>query len=255
MNSVHQHLNHDEVSAFIDGELEANAALDLGQHLATCHGCAMRVVSAMQLKAATARASERFIAPPEVLSRFAAQLRQEIPKKSASVSPLRSSMWGALAASLILVVSLIGWQETRRSNDTAAELLDQHLAVLASGAVPEIISSDRHTVKPWFQGKLPFSFNLPQALPVGTMLNGGDLTFINGQPAALLLFNVGKHQVSVFLTQRSSNKSAPVPLGIQSGFVFQSASTHDLRISAVSDVAPTDLALLMSALVEAQSPR
>jgi len=253
MNPVHQHLSHDEVSAFIDGELEANTASDFEQHLTTCHACAMQIVSAMQLKAATVRASERFIAPPEALSRLAAQIKQEVPKKPASVSPFRAWQWGALAASLILAISLIGWRETRRSNNPAAELLDQHLAVLASGAAPEVVSSDRHTVKPWFQGKLPFSFNLPETLPAGTVLNGGNLTFINGQPAALLLFTVGKHQVSVFLTQRSSDRSASVPSGVRSGFVFQYADTQDMHISAVSNVAPSDLALLLSALVEAQS--
>jgi anti-sigma factor RsiW len=250
-----KHLNHDEVSAFIDGELSASAALDLERHLTTCHSCTTLIVSAMQLKAATARASERFVVPPDALSRLTAQLRPDTPKRPARVYFFRSWTWGAMAASLILVVSFIGWRETRQSNNLAAELLDQHLAVLSGGASPEVISSDRHTVKPWFQGKLPFSFNLPDALPAGITLNGGDLTYLHGQPAALLLFNIGKHQASVFLTQRSVNESAPVSPGLQSGFVIQYANTHDLRITAVSDANPSDLALLMSALVGAQSPR
>ncbi|AXC12595.1 hypothetical protein ACPOL_3304 [Acidisarcina polymorpha] len=214
----------------------------------------MLIVSAMQLKAATARAYERVVAPPEALSRLAAQLRPDAAKRPARVS-FGLWAWGALAASVILVASFIGWRQTRQSNNLAAELLDQHLAVLSSGAPPEVISSDRHTVKPWFQGRLPFSFNLPEVLPDGTTLNGGDLTYLHGQPAALLLFNIGKHRASVFLIQRSRNGSASVSSGSQSGFVIQYAKTQDLGITAVSDVNPSDLALLMSALVEAQSPR
>jgi anti-sigma factor RsiW len=255
MIQEHQHLSSHQVSAYIDGELSSNEAQDLRQHLATCHSCALRIVSAMQLKAATTRVSERVIAPPEALSRLTAQLRPEAPKRPARVYPIRSWAWGALAASLIVVVSLIGWRETRQSNSLSAELLDQHLAVLSSGSSPEVISSDRHTVKPWFQGKLPFSFNLPNALPAGTTLDGGDLTFVHGRPAALLLFTIGKHRASVFLTQRSANESAPVSLETQSGFTIHYAYTHDLRMIAVSDVNPADLDLLMTALVEAQSPR
>jgi anti-sigma factor RsiW len=250
----HKHLSQIEVSAFIDGELSPGDVPGLQQHLADCPSCAMRIVSAMQFKAATARASERFVAPPEALSRLAAQLRPKEPETPSLVLPARFWAWGALAACLILAVSLIGWRVIRQSNSLTAELLDQHLAVLSSGAPPEVISSDRHTVKPWFQGKLPFSFNLPDPLPAGTTLKGGDLTYLHGMPAALLLFNVGKHQASVFLTQRSSDEGVFVSPAIQSGFIIQYATTHDLRITAVSDVNPADLNLLVSALVEAQSP-
>lgn len=249
----HKHLSDDQVSAFIDGEFLSSDAPALVQHLSTCHPCSVRIVSAIHLKAATARVSQRFVAPPEALDRLAAQLRPVAHEKPARILPFRSWTWGALAAILVLAVSLLAWRETRPSNSLAAELLDQHLAVLSSGASPEVISSDRHTVKPWFQGKLPFSFNLPNALPAGMTLNGGDLAFLHGQPAALLLFSIGKHQASIFLTQRSASESAPVSRGTQSGFTIQYANTHDLRIIAVSDVNPSDLALLTSALVEAQS--
>jgi anti-sigma factor RsiW len=254
MTHINGHLGYDQVSAFIDGELSPNEAREVEQHLATCHPCALRILSVTPLKAAT-RASERFAAPPEALSRLTAQLRAETAKKPARVYPLLSWTWGALAASLILVVSFLGWRETRQSNNFAAQLLDQHLAVLSSNAPPEVISSDRHTVKPWFQGKLPFSFNLPDSLPAGTTLNGGDLTFLHGQPAALLLFSIGKHQASVFVTQRSLDESEPASSAIRSGFVIRYASTPDLRIIGISNANPSDLALLISAMVKAQSPR
>jgi anti-sigma factor RsiW len=246
------HLSHEQVSAFIDGELSSSDVTRLDQHLTACHSCAMRVVSAMQLKAATTRASERFVAPPDALSRLTQQIRPVPPQKTKRLDPFRSWPWVALAASLILAASLMGWREIRKSNTLTAELLDQHLAVLSSGASPQVISTDRHTVKPWFQGKLPFSFNLPDALPAGATLKGADLTFLHGQPAALLLFTIGKHQVSVFITQSSFDERALLSPKIQSGFVIQSANTHDLRITAVSDVNPSDLALLVSALMQAQ---
>jgi len=252
------HLDPEQIHAFIDGELSSGEAYEMQQHLTDCHPCALRVLSATQLKAATARAAQRFAAPPEALARLTAQLRPQEPKKTArlySFGPsFRYAAWAAVAACFVLAVSLIGWRQMRQTNALSAELLDQHLAALSSGAVPEVISTDRHTVKPWFQGKLPFSFNLPEVLPADTTLKGGDLAYLTGQPAALLLFTIHKHEVSVFLTQRSGGTPAPVPPATQSGFTIHQAITPDLRIVAVSDVNPADLDLLVSALVQAQSP-
>jgi anti-sigma factor RsiW len=250
------HIGPDELSAFIDGELASSAAVEIQQHLNDCHACALRVLDAMRLKRATvARGRERFVASPEALARLTAQLRPQEPKKTARIYSSRSAAWGAIAAGLVFAVSLIGLQQKRQSNALSAELLDQHLAVLSDGAAPEVISTDRHTVKPWFQGKLPFSFNLPDALPTDMTLKGGDLAYLGGQPAALLLFTIHKHEVSVFLTQRFGSPAFTMLPGTLSGFSIHAAMTHDLRIVAVSDVNPTDLDVLVSALVEAQSPR
>jgi len=246
------HLDPEQLTSFLDGELSSSEAREVQQHLADCHRCALRVLSATQLKAATARAGQRFAAPPEALARLAAQLRPQAAKKAARVHSMRVVWWGALAACLLIAVSLIGWRQTRQANALSAELLDQHLATLSSGATPEVISTDRHTVKPWFQGKLPFSFNLPDPLPADTTLKGGDFTFLDGQPAALLLFTIHKHEVSVFLTQRAGSPIATAPSGVRSGFAIHSAMTDDLRIVAVSDVNPADLDLLVAALVQAQ---
>lgn len=249
------HLDPDRLSALIDGELPSGDAHEIQQHVADCHQCALRVLSVTQLKVATSRAAQRFAAPPEALARLTAQLRPREPKRAARIYPFGPITWAALAAGLVFAVSLIGWRQTRQANALSAELLDQHLATLSSGASPEVISTDRHTVKPWFQGKLPFSFNLPDVLPADTTLKGGNLTYLNGQPAALLLFTIHKHEVSIFLTQRSDSPIAMVLPGIRSGFAIHHATTDDLRIVAVSDVNPADLDLLVSALVQAQSPR
>ena len=101
---------------------------------------------------------------------------------------------------------------------------------------------------------MPFSFNLPEpgSLPADTVLKGADLTYIAHQPAALLLFTIHKHQVSIFITQRTGS-SLPGLSGNRSGFAIYDATTHDLRLVAVSDVNPLDLELLLAALVQAQS--
>ena len=259
-----KHLNPDKLNAFIDGELPPSEQQGIEQHLTDCHACTMRVLSATQLKAATARAGYRFAPPPEALVRLTARLYSQPQtetkaKQTAriySMTSLRPLTWAALAAAILLTVSFLGWRQLHQTNTLAAELLDQHLATLSSGATPQVVSTDRHTVKPWFQGRLPFSFNLPDAaiLPPDTTLKGADLTYINGQPAALLLFTIHKHEVSIFLTQRATRSTFTTLPSTRAGFTLHAATTSDLSIVAVSDVNPADLDLLIAALVQAQSP-
>jgi anti-sigma factor RsiW len=255
MTQAIEHLNPDTLSAFIDGELPDGEREAIQQHLTGCPACALSVLSATKLKAATARAGRRFAPPPETLARLTAQLHRE-PGGNARIHSIRRVAWASLAAVMVLAVSLIGWRQLHETNTLAAELLDQHLATLSSAATPQVISTDRHTVKPWFQGRLPFSFNLPdaQALPTDTTLKGADLTYLKGQPAALLLFTIHKHEVSVFLTQRSGGPNLITLPSTRSGFTIHSATTHDLRIVAVSDVNPADLDALVATLVRVQSP-
>jgi len=266
-----EHLNSYALNAFIDGELSPAERQGAEQHLTTCHACTLRVLSATQLKAATARAGHRFAPPPEALGRLAAQLRsqsqlqtnpltqtnpQPQTKTPARLYSIRPAAWAALAAAILLTISLLSWRQLHQTNTLAAELLDQHLATLSSAATPQVISSDRHTVKPWFQGRLPFSFNLPDTavLPSDTILKGADLTYLNGQPAALLLFTIHKHEVSIFLIQRSTNSTLSTLSSTRAGFTIHTATTPDLRIVAVSDVNPADLDNLLAVLVQIQKP-
>jgi anti-sigma factor RsiW len=254
MTQTIEHLSSDTLSAFIDGELSDGEQEAIQQHIGGCHACALRVLSATELKAATARAGRRFPPPPEALARLTAQLHRE-PRGSVRIYSVRRVAWASLAAAMLLTLSLIGWRQLHETNTLAAELLDQHLATLSSAATPQVISTDRHTVKPWFQGRLPFSFNLPdaQVLPPNTTLKGADLTYLKGQPAALLLFTINKHEVSVFLTQRFGGPSLTALPSTRFGFTIHSATTQDLRIVAVSDVNAADLDALVATLVQAQS--
>jgi anti-sigma factor RsiW len=272
MNETQEHLDPDQLSAYIDAELSVSEQQGIDQHLTTCHACTLRVLSATQLKAATARAGQRFAPPPEALARLTTKLHSQAqpdetrhrspqpedpllaPKKTAHIYSIRPIAWSALAAALILTVSLLGWRQLHQTNTLAAELLDQHLATLSTASTPQVISTDRHTVKPWFQGRLPFSFNLPdtEALPPDTTLKGADLAYLDGKPAAQLLFTIHKHQVSVFLTQRATNLTTLPPA--RSGFTLHTATTPDLQIIAVSDVNPADLDALLAVLVHAQTP-
>jgi len=115
-----------------------------------------------------------------------------------------------------------------------------------------VVSTDRHTVKPWFQGKIPFSFNLPQSLPSDTTLDGANLAYLGNQPVAQLLFSIGKHRVSVFLRQRSGAAEKEFATD-RAGFHVMGFSTDSLEVRAVSDVEPARLAELVNEIKSAQT--
>jgi anti-sigma factor RsiW len=119
MNQAIEHLSPDTLSAFVDGELPTGEQEAIRQHLASCHSCAVRVLSATQLKAATARAGRRFTPSPEALARLTAQLHKK-PKAPARIHSIRRLTWAGLAAAFLLALSLIGWRQMHETNSLSA---------------------------------------------------------------------------------------------------------------------------------------
>jgi anti-sigma factor RsiW len=160
--------------------------------------------------------------------------------------------WAAAAAVLLVSVSLLLVQRNAtarmESAALAGEVFDQHVATLAANQVPQVVSSDRHTVKPWFQGKIPFSFNLPEGLAADTALDGANLTYLDDRPVAQLLYHVGLHRVSVFLRAGQGRGYTTE----RAGFHVIGFSRGELEGVAVSDVDPVRLAGLVKAIADAQ---
>ena len=245
------HLLPETIGALIDSELSEVDRGAAEAHLNGCHICALRVIEASQLKSATSRAARNFAPSQEALARLTA-VAQQTPAKRAPVVPIRTMTWAAAAAMFILAIAL-GGRMLRQSDMLSAEILDQHLDTLSDTASPEVVSTDRHTVKPWFQGKLPFSFNIPEpnALPADTVLIGADLTYVDGKAAAQLLFTIHKHHASVFVTQ-TGQLSEFVRVTARSGFHFSAGRGGGLELLGVSDVNGAELDALVAKLAAAQ---
>jgi anti-sigma factor RsiW len=260
------------LNALVDGELTADQLATANRHLAECPSCTSYALHQSLLKSATAKAGQRYAPPPQLQERLMLLASQEDSQfrasgaRPASIPSPRSMRgfgslgWVAAAVLLLVSVSVTLFQraaqrDERVSAEHAAlvtEVFDQHVATLAGNTPPQVVSTDRHTVKPWFQGKIPFSFNLPQGLPSDTTLDGANLAYLRNQPVAQLLYSIGKHRVSVFLRQRSGVAEAHELAVERSGFHVVGFSTNDLEVVAVSDVDPTRLRELASALRHAQ---
>lgn len=266
------HLSPEILAALADGELQTQDLLAAQEHLAGCATCTSQALAQTLLKSAIARAGQRYMPPPELAARLSLQIGQEVGKVQAPASAAAgrvargyAALGWATAALLLAAMTLSGsWFLKERSasqkmalalaNDAlVSEAFDQHVATLAAAGPPQVISSDNHTVKPWFQGKLPFAFNLPESLPAGMVLDGANLTYLRNQPTAQLLFSIGRHQVSVFVMQKTGNALAGELPPEHSGFHLMSFATGELEGIAISDVNPARLAELVGSLAQAQN--
>lgn len=260
------HLSYSILSAMADGQLAADEMASANQHLAGCPACTTQALSQFLLKGTTAKAGRRY----EPSSQFNERIRSlasgraadetrlsEVRRRAPGMGLMR---WGALAALLLVCIGLgVFWNTWTRPGQSGrgefalmAEVYDQHIATMAAGLSPQVISTDRHTVKPWFQGKLPFSFNLPADLPAGMTLDGANLTYLGSEPTAQLLYSIGKHRASVFVRERPSAESAHAIEAEHSGFHVDGFRAGHLEIIAVSDADPVRVRDLVNALQRAQ---
>src|SRR6476469_8411323 len=192
----------EKIAPYVDDELDATAQQEAAAHLAGCSECTAAMAEHLALKKAVRVAATKFVAPPELHATIYRQLHPH-----ARVSPWWK--WGMSLVSLALGAAL----RTKRpaKDPMIAELIDQHVIALSSPNPIDIANSNRHVVKPWFQGKLPFTFILPEIAGTSFTLIGGKLVYAQQLPGAELLYMAGQHKVSVFIFQGTENRErAPV---------------------------------------------
>lgn len=269
------HLSPAKLNALGDGELAIDQLASVTEHLHNCPACTSRALEQLLLKSATVRAGHRYAPPDDMVARMEGLLSSHNPliwtdrenlesQRSAVNQSSRALAWTGwiVAASLLfsaggLTVMKMNARRTQSAGVERSvlmtEMSDQHIATLAANIPPQVQSSDRHTVKPWFQGKLPFTFNLPEKLPEDTKLDGANLTYLHDRPAAQLLYSVGRHRVSVFVQQQQNGEPEfHDPVTQHTGFHLAGFSTNEIDVFAISDVDPAKLSALIESIEQAQ---
>lgn len=224
--------DHDRLAAYLDGELAKDEAKSLGQQIATCPDCAAEVAVMVALRRAMKPAASRFTASPE--------LRRKVQARIAPRSSMRLQwLWPAVAVLAVMIVVLIWNRQSSLRSQAFREVADLHISDLASANPYDVISSDRHTVKPWFQGKIPFAFNLPEFAGSEFTLLGGRLVYLHQQPAAQIAIGVRQHKISVLILQDSSSLGTAFPLSngvaVRDSFNVQTWQQHGLRFFVIGD--------------------
>jgi anti-sigma factor RsiW len=193
------------------------------------------------MKRAIQAAGKRYTPSAE----FRKRMQQKIAPKPQTSFGLRWML--AAAGAVILVAGSLtsAYLGSRPGRDQVfSEIADLHVATLASSSPVDVISTDRHTVKPWFQGKIPFAFNLPELQNSEFSLIGGRMTYLDQTPGAHLIYDVRKHHISVFVFQE---RSLPAKLDEnlispkKQPFNMETWSIGGLRYFVIGDASAADI--------------
>jgi anti-sigma factor RsiW len=237
-----------KLDTYLDGELSADEMRLFDAHVRSCPACAADALGRVQMKRMIHAAGKRFSPSSE--------FRGKILKSSNRGKPIWVWLWGAVAALLVVAVLLtyVGQERSRRER-LFGELADLHVATLASANPIDVVSSDRHTVKPWFQGKIPFTFNLPELQNSDFTLLGARVSYLNQTPGAQLIYEIRQHKISVFVFQ---NRDLPnrfwSELTADQHLTFHQKTFDEdgLRFFLIGDTAPDDILRLSELLEKAQ---
>jgi anti-sigma factor RsiW len=230
--------------ALLDGELDAGHAQAVEAHAAGCPGCAAELRQVREMRQAMAGASLRFSAPAALRSRIEAAL----PVATARApSPSRRSLLkgfafgtalSAMAAASMLFVVVRSDQDQRILGD----VVSAHLRSLQAEHLTDVPSTDQHTVKPWFNGKLAVAPPVADLTAQGFTLLGGRLDYIDGKAVAAIVYRRRAHVINLFVaTAADFDRAAPYNGTVQ-GFNIRRWSEQGLRLIAISDISADELA-------------
>jgi anti-sigma factor RsiW len=232
------------IHAYSDGELDLVHALELEKHLAACPSCSQACENARAVKLALS-SSELYAPAPGTLRRNilkAIRAHDRTPKRSPigwwEMFKIAIQVTGLALVALLLVPLISGRTVEDR---LAQEVASAHVRSLMLDHKTDVASLDKHTVKPWFQGKLDFSPPVADLADRGFPLVGGRLDYLQGRPAAALVYQREQHIINVFIWPTPDKGTALEKFSVRQGYNTVHWSALGMTFWAVSDLNRTDL--------------
>ncbi len=238
--------------ALADGELDAGHVRDVEAHVDSCAACAEKLKAIQALRTAMADASLRTAAPAQLRSRIEALLpAAEAPR--AADAPREGSIrrwWrsfiggfsvGAALSAAATAMLVIGLFTTGQDQQIADEVVSAHIRSLQAGHLTDVQTSDQHTVKPWFNGKVDVAPPVIDLTAQGFTLLGGRLDYIDGEPVASVIYQRRKHVINLFVAQRLGAARATIMARTIQGYNVRHWTEQGLDFWSVSDLAGDEL--------------
>ena len=226
--------------ALIDGELDAGHAREVEEHIAGCPHCTAQLAAYREMSKAIAGADLHYAAPPQLRRRIEASLPQTRAPNRRSV--LRGFAMGsavsAIAATGLFAIVLRGDDEQR----IMSEVVSAHLRSLQAGHLTDVVSTDQHTVKPWFNGKLDVSPPVIDLAAQGFALVGGRLDYVDARAIGAIVYRRRAHVINLFVAQTPNAEHHAAKTETIQGFNIRRWSDRGLNYWAVSDLAADELA-------------
>ena len=232
------------IAAYADGELDTVHILELETHLPACPACTRALRELQQLKKSMRQESLYHPAPAalrrNVLAELKAQTRPALARSFWSWLRLAPALSGV---AIICLAALLTVTLNRPSAHDllAQELVSSHIRSLMASHALDVISTDQHTVKPWFNGRVDFAPPVKDLAAQGFPLMGGRLDYVQNRTVAALIFQRNKHIINVFIWPDSEKTSGPVTDSIRQGFNLIHWSQGGMTCWAISDLNQTEL--------------
>jgi mycothiol system anti-sigma-R factor len=242
--------------AYLDGELDAVRAAEFERHLENCRECTATLGAAESLRSSLQHAQLYETAPPELRKKIRAELK--VSAASAGSSPVAAWRWRAAAAAILLITG-VAWFAVPRfhsmtsesaSSVSSSEVIDAHIRSLQPGHLMDVASTDQHTVKPWFDGKLDFIPPVRDYMDEGFPLLGGRLDVLGERNVAALVYGRRKHFINVFVWPTKEPDTPIHPPGSRQGYQWVHWRHQGMEFCAVSDVSAQDLHELAQLFVQ-----
>jgi anti-sigma factor RsiW len=229
--------------ALLDGELDAGHAREVEDHLEACGRCAAQLQSYRDLRHAMSSAQLRFVAPKRLHRRIAVAL--PAPTMRANGVRRRGALQGFLMGAALstamaanLLVAVMGTDGDQR---VLGDVISAHVRSLQADHLTDVQTSDRHTVKPWFNGKLDISPPVVDLAAEGFPLIGGRLDYIDGRAVASIVYRRRTHVINLFVAPAVAIEDQKVKLQIMQGFNIERWSASGLDFFAISDLNAEEL--------------
>ena len=226
------------IHAFADGELDLTRSLEMEAHLRECESCALAQEEIRCLSLSMKDPSLRFTPSASFEKRLRSAVRHEAKEK-----PVKQSWWRwSMAAASLAVVVLAAWATVvilnRPSSDNlvAQEVVSSHVRSLMAQHLMDVPSSDQHTVKPWFDGKLDFSPPVKDLGAQGFELKGGRLDYIDNRPVAALVYQRRQHLINIFVWPAKSSSKSTTQASVSQGYNLIRWTNSGMEWWAISDL-------------------
>jgi anti-sigma factor RsiW len=232
------------IHAHHDGELDAANTMLVDEHLADCPSCFGQSRQISTLRGALQNANLRFAAPAGLRQTISAATKRAAAAERESVftRPWFQQL-GWVSAAVLLVAAFVALQisSARREDHLVAELVSGHVRSLMVAHLTDVVSTDQHTVKPWFDGKLDFAPSVKDLKESGFPLVGGRLDFVDGHSAAALVYGRKKHLLNLFVWPAKSPETVSIHATQHNGYNVIQWADGAMTYAVVSDLNELEL--------------
>jgi len=246
------------IHGYLDGEVDLVKSVEIEDHFRNCHACTQTYKGIRSLRSAIGGSALRFDPPANFERRLRSALhRQSEPERKRMIF---RSRWIIAATSLVgaviviwILAAILAKQQT--GDVLAQEIVSSHVRSLMADHLTDVPSSDQHTVKPWFDGKLDFSPPVKDLSQEGFSLTGARLDYIGNRPVAALVYQRRKHSINLFVWPSTEASAVSEKASVSQGYNLIRWSNQGMTYWVVSDLNLAELQQFVQLLQEQTQAR